>query len=61
MDIERIYALILIGAGVLGLRSAIMGESIEKSDDPKLSKTASRIIYALTGLVLIFFGVLRLQ
>ena len=60
MDIEIIYAFFLIGGGVFGLRAAFRGDNIEASDEPKLSKNASRIIYAVTGIVLIFFGILRL-
>ncbi|RLD04229.1 MAG: hypothetical protein DRI32_06065 [Chloroflexi bacterium] len=61
MEFERIYALFLIGGGIFSLYSAAKGESIEKSDEPKLSKNASRAIYAVTGIILIIFGVLRLR
>ena len=61
MDFERIYAFLLIGGGIFGLYSAVKGESIEKSDEPKLSKNVSRAIFAVTGIVLIVFGVLRLR
>jgi len=61
MDIETLYAWILIGAGIFGLRAAYRGESIEASETPRLSQRTSRIIYAVTGIVLIFFGILRLR
>jgi len=61
MDFESFYALILLGAGIFSLKSAVQGKSIESSENPKLSKTTSRVIYALTGIVLIIFGVLRLS
>ena len=61
MDFMTLYAFILIGAGIFGLRAAFLGLNIEASENPKLSKTASRVIYALTGIVLIIFGILRLN
>ena len=61
MEFDRIYAIFLIGGGIFGLYSAVKGVSIEKSDEPKLSKNASRAIYAVTGIILIIFGILRLR
>ena len=61
MDFENFYAFILFAAGIFSLKSAVQGKSIESSENPKLSKKASRVIYSLTGVVLIVFGVLRLS
>ena len=61
MDIETIYAFVLIAAGIFGLRSAFRGDSIEASETPKLSEKTSRVIYALTGIILLVFGILRLS
>ena len=61
MDIETVYAFLLVAGGIFGLRAAFRGDSIEASDEPKLSKNASRAIYAVTGIILIFFGILRLK
>ena len=60
MDFENLYAFILIGAGIFSLMSAVQGKSIEKSENPRLSKRTSGLVYALTGIVLIVFGILRL-
>jgi hypothetical protein len=60
MDFEKIYAFLLVVSGIFGIYSAIKGKSIEKSDEPKLSKNTSRAIFAVTGIVLIVFGILRL-
>lgn len=60
MDFENVYAFILIGAGIFSLTNAVQGKSIEASENPKLSKRTSRIFYALMGIMLIVFGVLRL-
>ncbi|MBT3322401.1 MAG: hypothetical protein HN392_08970 [Anaerolineae bacterium] len=60
MDIERIYAFLLIGGGIFGLGAAFRGDSIEASDEPKLSQNTSRAIYAVTGITVIIFGILRL-
>ncbi len=61
MDFESFYAFLLIGAGIWSLLAAFRGESIEASENPRLSQRTSRIIYLLTGIVLIFFGILRLK
>jgi len=61
MDYMTLYAFLLIGAGIFGLRAAFRGDSIEASENPRLSQKTSRIIYALTGIVLIVFGILRLK
>ena len=61
MNFESLYAFFLIGAGVFSLTSAAQGKSIEAAEKPKLSKNTSRAIYALTGIVLIVFGILRLK
>ena len=60
MGFETIYAFILIAGGIFGLRSALRGDSIEASETPKLSRNTSRVIFAITGIVLLVFGVLRL-
>ena len=61
MDFMTLYAFLLIGAGIFGLRAAYLGWNIEASENPKLSKKTSRVIYALTGILLIVFGILRLN
>jgi len=61
MDFMTLYAFVLIGAGIFGLRAAFLGWDIEAAEKPKLSKKTSRVIYALTGIMLIIFGVLRLS
>ena len=61
MDFMTLYAFILIGAGIFGLRAAYLGWNIEASENPKLSKKTSRVIYVLTSVVLIIFGILRLS
>ncbi len=61
MDSNNLYAFVLIAAGIYGLRSAMQGKNIDSSENPRLSKRASGIIYALTGIVLIVLGILRLS
>ncbi len=61
MDFENLYAFILIGAGIFSLTSAVQGKSIEAAEKPRLSKRTSFLVYALTGIMLIVFGVLRLR
>ncbi len=51
----------MIGGGIVGLRAAYLGTNLEASENPKLSRKTSRVIYALTGIVLIVFGILRLS
>ncbi len=61
MEFETLYAYILVVAGILSLANAVQGKSIEASENPRLSQNASRIIYALTGALLLLFGFLRLK
>ncbi|MBT3337998.1 MAG: hypothetical protein HN855_10865 [Anaerolineae bacterium] len=61
MDFETLYAYILVAAGIFSLMSAAQGKSIEAAEKPRLSPRISKIIYTITGLVLLFFGYLRLQ
>ncbi|NQU30985.1 MAG: hypothetical protein HQ525_09995 [Anaerolineae bacterium] len=61
MDFNTLYGFILIGAGLYGLRAAYLGMDIEKSETPRFSRKTSRVIYAATGIVLIIFGILRLN
>ncbi len=61
MDFNTVYGFILVGAGIFSLRAAFLGWNIEASETPKLSKSASRVIYILTGIVLIVFGILRIK
>ncbi len=61
MDFENMYAFFMIGAGIFSLTSAAQGKSIEASDTPRTSKRTSQVIYGLTGVVLIVFGILRLN
>ncbi|RLD05099.1 MAG: hypothetical protein DRI32_04605 [Chloroflexi bacterium] len=61
MDFENIYAVFLIGAGIFSLTSAVQGKSIEASDTPRLSKRTSALVYGGTGILLIIFGIMRLN
>ncbi len=61
MEFETLYAYILIGAGIFSLVSAAQGKSIEAAENPRLSQRTSRIIYIVTGLVLLLFGFFRLN
>ena len=61
MDFENTYAFFLIGAGIFSLTSAAQGKSIEASETPRLSERTSRIFYALMGIMLIVFGIMRLN
>jgi len=60
MDFESLHTFILFAAGAFSIASAVQGKSIEASDDPRISKKTSRIIYAVTGILLLFLGILRL-
>jgi len=61
MDFESLYTFVLFAAGIFSLVSAIQGKSIEAAENPRLSKTTSRIFYTVTGILLIVFAILRLQ
>lgn len=61
MNFESLHTFILFAAGIFSISRAVQGKSIEASDNPRLSKNTSRAIYAVTGVVLLFLGILRLQ